>query len=348
MKGGGTQQLPFYSNTSGSQTGTMTGTTTPVAPEGWESAWNQMRPTGPGGLNPLQQQGVGAMTGALPGLEWAGNRFQEQNLNRTAPTLRNLEAIDPTAYATPGMSTAPTVEAQQIAARRGAEFMGDYQNPFQQQVIDASLAEFDQSAAEARTGLRAANAGAFGNKRFGVAEGQFAADTALGRAGLGANLRSQGFNTAASLGMQDAGRFLTADQSNQAASLQASQVNAANALAAQEAEAARQQQRNMFDASLGMDYNAQQDQLVRDYVNTQGAMAGIGGNILGAGTVGQGQNLDWLRAGLPLFGTSQTGTTTGTNTGVTSGYQTTPRQRSGLLGTLGTVATGLGGLGVRL
>lgn len=329
-KGGGTQQLPFYSNTSGSQTGTTTGTTTPVAPEGWQTAWGALRPTGT------------ELTPAMNVIGEAGDYFRNQAYNeRVAPTLRNLQAIDPTAYATPGMSTAPTVEAQQIAARRGAEFMGDYQNPFQQQVIDTSLAQFDQDAAEARTGLRAANAGAFGNKRYGVAEGQFAADTALGRAGLGANLRAQGFNTAAGLGMQDAGRFLTADQANQAASLQASQVNAANALAAQEAEAARQQSRNMFDANVGLAYNQQRDQLIRDLANTGVTQAGLQAQQ-------QGQGLDWLQAGLPLFGQTQTGTTTGTNTGVTSGYQTTPRQRSGLLGTLGTVATGLGGLGVRL
>lgn len=327
MKGGGTQQLPFYSNTSGTQTGTMTATTTPVAPEGWQAAWGDFRPTGTE-LNP-----------AMNVIGEAGDYFRNQAYNeRVAPTLRNLQAIDPTAYATPGMSVAPTVEAQQIAARRGAEFMGDYQNPFQQQVIDTSLAQFDQSAAEARTGLRAANAGAFGNKRYGVAEGQFAADTALGRAGLGANLRSQGFNTAAGLGMQDAGRFLTADQANQAASLQASQVNAANALAAQEAEAARQQSRNMFDANVGLTYNQQRDQLIRDLANTGVTQAGLQAQQ-------QAQNLEWLQAGLPLFGTSQTGTNTSRTTEMSSGYETQQRQGSSILGTLGAVATGLGGLG---
>lgn len=336
-KGGGAVTQPFQSNMSGSSTSTMN----PIAPTGYESAWNAFRP-GENGLNPLQQTGVNAMQGTMPGLEWAGNRFQEQNLNRTAPTLRNLAAIDPTAYGAPASISPQTIEAQQIAARRGSEFMSDYQNPYMTDVVDASLASYDQGANEARNSLRAGNAGAFGNKRYGVAEGQFAADSALGRAQLGAGLRSDAFNTAANFGMADAGRTLAADQSNQQANLNASQMNAANALAASQFNNSLTNQRQMFDAGIGMDYNNQQDQLLRDYTNTQGAIAGLGGNLMNAGTTGQSQNLQWLGGGLPLFGQENTGNTTGN----TSGYQTGVNQaggKGGVLGGLGSLATGVSG-----
>lgn len=330
-------------NNAGTSTGTVDSTTRAIAPEGYEDAWRGFQP-GAGGFTPEQQTSVDWLMSQLSGgdpAQLAGvrsniNRAGDYQLdtlqNRTAPTLRNLAAIDPAAYGAPAGVSSGDVTAQQIAARRGAEFMADYQNPFQRDVIDASLADYDQGAAEARAQLRAANAGAFGNKRFGVAEGQFGADAALGRGQLSSGLRAQGFNTAAGYGMQDANRFLTADQANQAAKLQADTFSSGQRLGADQFNYQGQQQRNMFDAGLGMDYNEQRDRVARDYVGTQGASAGVGQagfgigqglaqGLFGAGGAGQGQNLDWLQVANSLIGQSSTGTTTGTTTesGTTAG-----------------------------
>ena len=70
---------------------------------------------------------------------------------------------------------------------------------FNKQVIDESLRQFDLSR---QGGLQqisdaALSKGAFGGGRQGALEGQFMADTALGRAGLEAQLRAQGFADAA-------------------------------------------------------------------------------------------------------------------------------------------------------
>ena len=80
-------------------------------------------------------------------------------------------------------------------AGTGAGSIADFTSPFQQQVIDESLRQFDLSR---QGGLQqiadsAAQFGAFGGGRQGALEGQFMADTALGRAGLEAQLRAQGF-----------------------------------------------------------------------------------------------------------------------------------------------------------
>ena len=80
-------------------------------------------------------------------------------------------------------------------AGTGAGSISAFQSPFQQQVIDESLRQFDLSR---QGGLQqiadsAAQFGAFGGGRQGALEGQFMADTALGRAGLEAQLRAQGF-----------------------------------------------------------------------------------------------------------------------------------------------------------
>lgn len=347
-KGGGAVTQPFQNNssTNSSSTGSYSGTSTTgvTTPDGWMDAWRSLQP-GAGGFNPTQQTGVDALGTMLGGIDpnqargninMASNYFQDTLANRTAPTLANLAASGNPAYAAPA-----SVSAQQIAARRGSEFLSDYQNPYQSQVIDASLGQYDQDAAEARNSLRANNAGAFGNKRYGVAEGQFAADSALGRAGLGANLRSQGFNTAAGLGMQDANRFLSADS-----------TNASNRLAADTFNANMLNNRQQFDANLGMAYNDQRDNVGRTLANLGNSdyaiASGLATGLVNAGGVGQNQNINWLGAATPTFGqtTSQSGDQSGsqTGTGSSSGYQTGINPsggKGGIIGSLGSLATGL-------
>ena len=84
-------------------------------------------------------------------------------------------------------------------AGTGAGSIADFTSPFQQQVIDESLRQFDRSRASGLQQIAddAYTAGAFGGGRQGALEGQFLADTALGRAGLEAQLRAQGFADAA-------------------------------------------------------------------------------------------------------------------------------------------------------
>ena len=115
-------------------------------------------------------------------------------------------------------------------AGTGAGSIADFTSPFQQQVIDESLRQFDQSR---QAGLQnisdiAVAQGAFGGGRQGALEGQFLADTALGRAGLEAQLRAQGFADAAA-------------RRGQAFGQQQSLANQRAALAAQQAGLAGQQ-----------------------------------------------------------------------------------------------------------
>ena len=74
----------------------------------------------------------------------------------------------------------------------------DFMSPYQQAVIDESLRQFEDSrkAGLQQIGDAAAQFGAFGGGRQGALEGQFMADTALGKAGLEAQLRQQAFQDA--------------------------------------------------------------------------------------------------------------------------------------------------------
>ena len=80
-----------------------------------------------------------------------------------------------------------------------------YMSPYQQQVIDASLADYDAQAAKSRLnlGANAVGAGAFGSGRQGIAEAEFDALSNRGRGTLQSGLRQSGFNQAQQFRQQD-------------------------------------------------------------------------------------------------------------------------------------------------
>ena len=98
-----------------------------------------------------------------------------------------------------GLTGAPT--AAQTAA---------FTSPYQQQVIDTTLAEFDRQRAITEQNIRdqAAGIGALGTGRTGVQLSEFQAQSGRDRAALEAQLRQQGFQQAQAARQQDiANRF---------------------------------------------------------------------------------------------------------------------------------------------
>ena len=80
----------------------------------------------------------------------------------------------------------------------GPDAFKQFMSPYQQEVIDTTLAEFDRQQAIADTALRdrAIQAGAFGGGREGVLAAEAARGAAMNRANLQANLLAQGFQQA--------------------------------------------------------------------------------------------------------------------------------------------------------
>ena len=80
-----------------------------------------------------------------------------------------------------------------------------YMSPYQQQVIDASLADYDAQAAKSRLGLgaQAVAGGAYGAGRHGIAEAEFDALSNRGRGTLQSGLRQRGFEQAQQARQQD-------------------------------------------------------------------------------------------------------------------------------------------------
>jgi len=90
-------------------------------------------------------------------------------------------------------------------AGTGAGSIQSYMSPYQQQVIDASLSEFDRNAAVQNVGLRdnAISQGAYGGGREGVMAAEAMRGNNMNRAQLQANLLNQGFGQAQQARSQD-------------------------------------------------------------------------------------------------------------------------------------------------
>ena len=90
---------------------------------------------------------------------------------------------------------ADATAAQQLT---GPQAYQEFMSPYQQEVIDTSLAALqrERDVARQQIGAGAAQLGAFGGGRQGLQEGAFDAETALGKAQLESQLRAQGFQQA--------------------------------------------------------------------------------------------------------------------------------------------------------
>ena len=87
----------------------------------------------------------------------------------------------------------------------GPDAYKQFMSPYQQEVIDTTLAEFDRQQAIADTARRdrAIQAGAYGGGREGVLAAEAAKGAAQSRAGLQAQLLAQGFQQAQAAAAQD-------------------------------------------------------------------------------------------------------------------------------------------------
>ena len=130
-----------------------------------------------------------------------------------------------------------------------------YMSPYQQDVIDTTLAEYDVQAQKGLPGLaaQAIGAGAFGGGREGVQRAEYQAASDRNRAALQAQLLQQGFGTAQNLAQNAFGQqqALAAGQlglAQQSPALLGQQISALTGLGAQ--QAARTQQLLTADQQL--------------------------------------------------------------------------------------------------
>jgi len=136
---------------------------------------------------------------------------------------------------------------QTAAASTGPQAFQQFLSPFQKDVIDTTLKEFDVQAAKGIPAIaaRAIGAGAFGGGREGVARAEFQAASDRNRAALQAQLLQQGFGQAQQAAQQNFQNQLGLAQA--APALVGQQISALGALgtqqqAQQQAQLSAQQQ----------------------------------------------------------------------------------------------------------
>ena len=154
----------------------------------------------------------------------------------------NVGAYAPTIAAESQLQQDARTAAAGLGALTGPEAFRPFMSPYQQEVIDTTLTEFDRQQAIADTARRdrAIQAGAYGGGREGVLAAEAARGAAQSRAGLQAQLLAQGFQQAQAAAAQDLaarqglGTYQT--QLGQAGQAQQQAIVDAAAAAAREAE----------------------------------------------------------------------------------------------------------------
>ena len=227
------------------------------------------------GLGALTQSAIGKVGG----------------LGAYTPYLQDASRLAGAAEA--GLGTA----AGDVAAARGMigpTAYQSYMSPYQKDIIDASLADFDIQAQKGLPALaaQAIGAGAFGGGREGVQRAEYQAASDRNRAALQAQLLQQGFGQANQLAAQAFG------QQGQLAGLQSGLANQqlaqgqfqtglarqAPALAGQEISALTTLgglQQGQSQAELAAQQQLAQQQLMQPLQATQALGSGITGLIAG-------------------------------------------------------------------
>ena len=129
--------------------------------------------------------------------------------------------------ATSRIQTGAQYTPERIQAQSFADAdLSAYRNPFQEQVIDAQLADIERQRGQTaeRIDADASKAAAFGGSRQAIQQAESDRNFADIAAETGANLRSQGFQQAAAMYQQDAARQMQADLANQQAGMSGAEL----------------------------------------------------------------------------------------------------------------------------
>jgi hypothetical protein len=153
------------------------------------------------GLDPLQTQAAGLAT------QGVGSYAPYLQAAQTAQTS-GAGALGQAATAVGGLGAFQNQAgniAQGQAGMTGAQAYQPFMSPYQTQVIDATLSEFDKSRLGGQQNIRdaAVNSGNFGGGREGAMMGQYNADSLADRSALQASMLQQGYGQANQLAQQN-------------------------------------------------------------------------------------------------------------------------------------------------
>ena len=182
-------------------------------------------------------------------------------------------------------SYAPFLQTAATQAGQAGQFVGPqayqaFMSPYQQDVIDASLQEFDIQAQKGLAGIaqRAIEAGAFGGGREGVQRAEYMSASDRNRAALQAQLLQQGFGQAQQAAGQAFGQQQALAQQQQQLAALSPQLAGQEVAGLTSLGGALQSQRQ---AELGAQQQLAQQQLMQPLQATQALGSGITSLISG-------------------------------------------------------------------
>jgi len=132
------------------------------------------------------------------------NQFTQEAQKKVAEQagLGSL-SFDPTTGAVTSVGAGTGISGYEPFLQQAQQYSGpqayqQFMSPYQQQVIDTTLAEFDKQRqmAQQKIGAGAIGSGAFGGAREGIQQAEFGAQSLQDRAALQAQLLQQGFGQA--------------------------------------------------------------------------------------------------------------------------------------------------------
>jgi hypothetical protein len=281
------------------------------------------------GTQPLQALAA-ANAGGLSGSPW--------NFNTAADLARG---VGDTSWTTPYLNAG----APSASGAQASQWVGNYMNPYQQQVVDATSADLDASDGKVRAqqALDLAGSGAFGGSGAALTQSMTEGELARARATALGTLRSQGYQTALNAAAGDADRANQTNIANAQMAMQTQQQKAQLALQA------RQQQLDAANQLVGLStaYDANQRANIGVQQQVGDDLRNIDQQQLAA-PVTNTQQIVAMLSGLPMqlftgstTSGSQTGgsTTTSNNTSNTTGSSDSTTN-STTNGTSNTVASG--------
>jgi hypothetical protein len=182
------------------------------------AGFNANQTAAQGGLLNLAGAHVGAgLLGAATGAATGASTYRPTSIS-VAPAVGAAPVTAAQAAARPDVTSGPIT----------ADAITGYMNPYENAVVQASLADLERQRQIEQTynAAQATRAKAFGGTGSAILSAQTNDAYARNAAQSAASLRSQGFNTALSAAQADAARQLSADQGNQQAGNEMAMFNA--------------------------------------------------------------------------------------------------------------------------
>lgn len=138
-----------------------------------------------------------------PFIEALGQTYADMLTKQIGQPVQT-SAFAPQVAAESSLQQQARAQAAGLGSLLGPQAYQQFMSPYQQDVIDTTLQEFDIQAAKQRQGIgqQAIQAGAFGGSREGVALGEYQSASDRNRAALQAQLLQQGFGQAQQLAQQ--------------------------------------------------------------------------------------------------------------------------------------------------